>query len=122
MPAVAKASADLTIIGVGGTGPYSLLHSLSAQAWVGPLNSVIPTGTAVQSIIILGIQGLSLITSLLITSDQLVTIFYNAASPGLTINPGGFHIFSDTAITAVSVTNVSGVAANVTYCAAGSPG
>jgi hypothetical protein len=122
MAAVAKLEAQLTILGEGGTGPFELLHSLSAEAWAGPLNTVIPTGTSAQSIILLGIQGLSSITSFLITTDQQITVFYNGAVTGMTINPGGFHAFSDTNITAVSLTNVSGVAANVRYAAAGNAG
>jgi hypothetical protein len=120
--AVAKLEASLTILGEGGSGPFELLHSLAAEAWAGPLNAVIPTGTSTQSIILLGIQGLSLITSFLITTDQQITVFYNGAITGIVINPGGFHAFSDVSITAVSITNVSGVAANVRYGCAGSAG
>jgi len=120
MAAVAKLQAKFTILGPTIAGPFDLLHSLSVLAWTGPLNVVIPNGTAVQSLIILGLQGLSLITSMLITSDQTITVFYNGADIGLTIAPGGFHAFSATSMTAVAITNVSGMNANVTYACAGS--
>lgn len=120
MAAVAKFQAKFTVLGPTIAGPFDLLNSTAVLAWLGPLNVVIPNGTAVQSIIILGIQGLSLITSMLITSDQVVTVFYNAAVVGLTIAPGGFHAFSATSITAVAITNVSGADANVTYAVGGS--
>jgi hypothetical protein len=122
MAAVIKLKAGMAIIGPYRGSTLDLLHSLSAEAWGGPFNAVIPNGTAVQSLIILGIQGLSQITSMLITADQQVTIFYNTSVQGLLINPGGFHVFSDTSITAVAVTNVSGVEANVEYLCAGVAG
>jgi len=119
--AVAKMQTKMNLSSVlGGVSPLELLHSLTVAIWAGPFNVVIPTGTSAQSLIVYGQQGVSQLRALLLTSDQQITVFYNSSVAGILMFSGGYHALCDTTLTAVTLTNVSGVAANVTYFAAGS--
>ena len=119
MAAVAKASASISVLGPSGSGPFNLLHSLSVDGWVGPFSIVIPNGTVLQDIVVIGLQGLSTVEAFAITSDQAIIMNYNANTQGLPLNANGFQLFVDTILTVVRVTNTSGVGAAITYVAAG---
>ena len=106
MASVAKVQASLSILGPSAS-ELNLLHSLSVSSWIGPFTIAIPNGTVLQNIIVMGVQGLSQIHVFAITSDQSISIFYNANTQGLPLTANGFHIFSDTTIIAVQITNVA---------------
>lgn len=119
MAATVKMRVTLQMLGFVGVHPFSVEHTQSARVWVGPFGVTIPDGTAQQSLIVIGIQGLAVVRSMLITSEQNITVYYNNNVNGHELEAYGFHAFSGTSLQAVSVTNVSGVPAEIVYALSG---
>jgi hypothetical protein len=122
MAGVARAEAKLTInSNQGNTHPLSVLSAEAVTNWVGPFNIQIPTGTTEQSIVVLGTQGLTTITDLMITSDTDISVTYGTANVNVPVPLGAnkVHLITGTSLTALSISNASGSTASVTYLVAG---
>lgn len=106
----------------GTTRPLRVVHSIAQTEWVGPFTTEVATAITEQSILALGTQGLTTITALLITSNQNVSVTYGAAASNAPVNldANGVHCMSGTSITALAISNSSGVTALITYFIAGS--
>ncbi len=118
MPGVARVVARMDIVGpfLGFVNTLRPDHAQTVNVWAGPHNVQIATGTTLQPIIAIGIQGITVATAFLVTADQNITVAYQIpTAPAMLLNKGGIHCFSDTSITAVYISNVSGLLANLTY-------
>jgi len=123
MPGVSRLEAKMSLTDRHGIiGPLAVVQALSQTEWVGPFTTQVADGVVEQAIIVLGTQGLTTITALLITSDADISVTYGVAANNVPIplNANGFHCMSDTSVTALSLSNSSGATANVTYFLAGS--
>jgi hypothetical protein len=122
MSGVARAEAKLTVDSNQGiAGPFSVLCAESVTNWVGPFTIQIATGASEQSVIVIGTQGLTTITDIMITSDTAISVTYGAAASNVPVPLGAnkVHLVTGTSLTALSITNASGVTATVTYLVAG---
>ena len=119
MASIAKLMASMSVLGPSGFGPFDLLHALAVTNWVGPFGVSIPNGTSLQPLIVIGLGGISAVKAFLVTSSQTVLLNYDNSTIGITLTANGFHLFSDTNLTAISLSNNSGVSADVIYMAAG---
>lgn len=123
MAGVARAAAKLSISGpLGDVGLPQLQAAEAVTNWVGPLTVEIATGVSEQSIVVIGTQGLTTITDILITSDQAISVTYGVAGNNVPVPLAAnkFHLITGTSLTALSITNASGNTASVTYHVAGS--
>lgn len=123
MAGVARAEAKLTVeSNQGSAGPLSVLCAESVTNWVGPFSINISTGVSEQSVVVIGTQGLTTITDLIITSDTDISVTYGAAASNVPVALGAnkVHLITGTSLTALSITNNSGITAKVTYMLAGS--
>lgn len=123
MAGVARAEAKLAIdSNQGGVNPFSVLCAESVTNWVGPFTIQIATGVSEQSVIVIGTQGLTTITDVMITSDTNISVTYGAAGSNVPVPLGAnkCHLITGTSLTALSITNASGDTATVTYLVAGS--
>lgn len=96
--------------------PFPLDYAAAVTEWFPPYTVVIPTGTAEESIVSLLTQGLTTITTVVITSDQAISVTCGAAGSNVPIPVAahGFLALAGTSLTALAITNASGVDANVT--------
>ena len=107
-------------LSAGLVGPVSFLRAVSAAIDSGPMLVQVATGITAQAVRIFGTQGITTATVVLISSDQDVTITYNAGNQPLLVSANGFHVLSGSSITAMAVTNNSGLTANLSIWIAGS--
>jgi hypothetical protein len=120
MAGIARLEAKIsTTTPLGITGPLDLVEALAVTIDTGPLLVRVLTGVSAQAVRIIGTQGITTVTACLITSDQTISISYNAGT-AISLVAGGFHMFSNTSITAMAITNASGNTANVTMWLVGS--
>jgi len=122
MAGVARAMAKLTVSGeLGDVGLPTMQSAESVTNWFGPTTVEIATGVSEQSIVVIGTQGLTTITDFQITSDQAISVTYGLAGNNVPVPLGAnkFHLIAGTSLTALSITNVSGNTAKVTYFVAG---
>ncbi|SRR5258706_2472686 len=120
MAGIARLEAKITsTIPSGITGPLSLLQALAVTIDTGPLLVHVLTGVSGQAVRIIGTQGITTVTGVLVTSDQPISVSYNAGT-AISMTANGFHMFANTSITAMAITNASGNTANVTMWLVGS--
>jgi len=107
---------------LGSTSPLALLVSRTVTAWLGPFTIPIVAGLNEQAIVVLGTQGLTTVTALLITADADISVTYGVAANNVPIplNANGFHLLADTSLTAITITTAASVTANLTYFLGGS--
>ena len=123
MSGVSRVKAEMTISDrFGNVGPFAVEHAMSQTLGVGPFTVQVATGVSEQSIIALGTHGLTTITALMITADQDISVTYGVAANNVPIvlNKNAVHLISGTSLTALSISNSSGVTANCVYMIAGS--
>ncbi|SRR6266849_4164577 len=120
MAGIARLEAKMsTTTPLGITGPLDIVQALAITIDTGPLLVQVVTGVSGQAVRIIGTQGITTVTGLLITSDQTISVGYNGGT-AITLIASGFHMFSDTSVTAIAITNASGNTANVTMWLVGS--
>lgn len=120
MAGIARLEAKIsTTTPLGLTGPLDLVEQLAVTVDTGPLLVQVLTGVSGQGVRIIGTQGITTVTAALITSDQNISISYNGGT-AISLVAKGFHMFSNTSITAMSITNSSGNTAAVTMWLVGS--
>ncbi len=120
MAGIARLEAKIsTTTPLGVNGPLSLVEALAITVDTGPLLVRVLTGVSGQAVRIIGTQGITTVTGLVITSDQTISVSYNGGT-AIPLTANGFHMFSNTSITAMAITNASGNTANVTHWLVGS--
>lgn len=102
--------------------PFPLDHALAVTEWMPPYNVQIPTATTEESVVALLTQGLTTLTFVCITADQDISVTYGTAGSNVPVSltAHGVHLLSGTSLTALAISNASGVTANVTIFVAGS--
>ncbi len=106
-------------ISSGITGPLNILKALAVTIDTGPLLVQVLTGVSGQAVRIIGTQGITTVTGILITSDQNISVSYNGGT-AIPLTANGFHMFANTSVTAMAITNASGNTANCTMWLVGS--
>lgn len=121
MPGISKMIAKMLIADQFGNEALEVEHALSQTIWF-PFNAQVADSVTEQAIIVLGTQGLTTITALILTSDQDISVTYGAAGSNVPIplSANGLHAMSNTSLTALSISNASGSTANVRGMVAGS--
>lgn len=122
MAGVARATGKLVVSSNLGDVDLPVLQAAEAvTAWVGPTTVQVATGVSEQSVVVIGTQGLTTITDILITADQAISVTYGVAANNVPVALGAnkFHLITGTSLTALSISNSSGNTANVTYFVAG---
>lgn len=116
MAGIMRAEAKLSLTGpLGLTGPLDILFAKSITKWSGPFTVPVLTGVTAQAVVAIGTQGLTTVQVILITSDQDLTITYNGGSQPLPLNANGVHLLAGTSLTAIAITNASGLTALLSY-------
>lgn len=121
MAGISRAQAKLSLSGPNGVDTFDAAFAQSVTKWTGKRHMTLATATTDQSLIDIGGGGITTINQFMIISDQAISVKLGAAGSNiaLALLAGAPLLLTGIALTALSLSNASGLTANIDYALSG---
>ena len=109
-------------LGVSGAEPFEVEFAASATKWSGARHMTLPDAVTDQSLIDIGGGGVTTVNAFALVADQAISVKLGAAGSNvaLALAAGAPLCMAGLSLTSLSLSNASGLTAQVDYVVAGS--